>query len=73
MPLDRLKDGLPGRHPDPAGLGGLFQYVDAPGRQFAEAGREGGVLVKQVLEAGREVDLGRLDLADPMEQLVRQG
>jgi hypothetical protein len=33
--------GLPGHHPGPAGL---FQHVNAPGRQLAEAGREGGAL-----------------------------
>ena len=38
-----------------------------------ELGREGRVLEEQVLEAGREVDLGRLDRREVVEQLVGQG
>ena len=34
--------------------------------------REGRVLVERVLEAGREVDLGRLDRREVVEQLVGQ-
>jgi hypothetical protein len=34
---------------------------------------EGRVLVQRVLEAGRKVDLSRLDRRESMEQLVRQG
>ena len=36
------------------------------------AARERGVLVERVLEAGREVDLGRLDRREAVEQLVGQ-
>ena len=37
-----------------------------------QLGREGGVVVERVLEAGGEVDLGRLDLREVVEQLVGQ-
>ena len=39
---------------------------------LVELARERRVLVEQVLEARREVDLRRLDVAEAMEQLVRQ-
>ena len=38
-----------------------------------ELGGEGGVLVERVLEPGREVDLGRLDAGEAVEQLVGKG
>lgn len=38
-----------------------------------ERWRKGRVLVERVLEAGGEMDLGRLDSREAVEELVRQG
>ena len=57
-----------------SGLALVERVGEAPRLDLAvERLGEGGVLVEQVLEAGREVDLGRLDRREAVEQLVGQG
>ncbi len=78
LPLERPDRLLAGRVDELlVGLVGLALVggvLEAPRLDLAvELLREGRVLVQRVLEPGREVDLGRLDRRESVEQLVRQG